>query len=80
MADQSKKIYQEELRRLMKEKSAAKKTKITSTYAKYNTLDQLTCTLCCTVVKSDKLWSAHLLSRTHKEVILTIEITSWIVH
>ena len=76
MADQSKKLSQEELRRLMKETAAANKTRITSTYAKYNTLDQLTCTLCCTVIKSDKLWKAHLLSRIHKQKLENLATSS----
>jgi hypothetical protein len=36
---------------------------------RYNSLDQLTCSLCNVIVKSDALWVPHIQSRQHKEVI-----------
>lgn len=35
---------------------------------RYNSLDQLVCSLCQTRVKSAALWNAHLMSRSHKNV------------
>ncbi|XP_052698303.1 zinc finger protein 830-like [Crassostrea angulata] len=62
-------VSKEDLKRLMKEKQASKdnKTKVTHPLAKYNTLDQLVCVLCNTVIKSNILWNAHIQGRQHKE-------------
>lgn len=65
-------VSKEDLRRLMKEKTFSIKTKskrIDHPLAKYNSLDQLTCSLCNVVVKSDALWVPHIQSRQHKEKI-----------
>ena len=37
-------------------------------FYRYNSLDQLVCVLCNSVIKSSLLWPAHLQSRGHKEV------------
>ncbi|XP_031784993.1 zinc finger protein 830 [Nasonia vitripennis] len=66
-----KKLSKEELRKAMLE--AKKKhsviKKIESPLARYNELDQLTCVLCKTVVRSETLWPIHLNSKTHKDNI-----------
>ncbi|XP_045187444.2 zinc finger protein 830-like [Mercenaria mercenaria] len=71
MASKKKKIVtKDDLRRLMKEKQSVSKSntkKIDHPLAKYNSLDQLVCVVCNTVVKSDLLWPAHLQSKPHKE-------------
>ena len=40
---------------------------LTSKYT-YNSLGHLICTVCNCQIKSDRLWNAHLMSRSHKEV------------
>jgi zinc finger protein 830 len=49
----------------MKEKGSEKR--VESPYAKYNAVGQLWCTLCNCPIKTNLLWSAHILGRTHKE-------------
>ncbi|XP_076443141.1 zinc finger protein 830-like [Babylonia areolata] len=66
-------VSQEQLRRLMREKQFTSKTaakKIEHPLAKYNSLDQLVCTLCNTVIKTDNLWAAHIQGSKHKEKLL----------
>ncbi|XP_026577494.1 zinc finger protein 830 [Pseudonaja textilis] len=61
---------QEELRRLMRTKqreSAAGKTKIDSPYVRYNSLGNLSCSLCNVTVKSELLWQTHAHGKQHKE-------------
>ena len=41
---------------------------------RYNTLGQLVCVVCNSNVKNEKLWNAHLLSRTHKEVSCIVSV------
>ena len=41
---------------------------------RYNTLGQLVCVVCNSNVKNEKLWNAHLLSRTHKEVRCIVNV------
>ncbi|XP_022329781.2 zinc finger protein 830-like [Crassostrea virginica] len=62
-------VSKEDLKRLMREKQASKdnKSKVNHPLAKYNTLDQLVCVLCNTVVKSNILWNAHIQGRQHKD-------------
>jgi zinc finger protein 830 len=72
-----KKYSQHDLRRLMNEQKAAKlnttkqveKPKINSPLAKYNELNQLTCILCKTVVRSEAVWSVHINANQHKQNI-----------
>lgn len=56
-----------DLKALMREKLAAKTTRIESPLAAYDSAGQLTCRVCLTVQKESS-WSAHLLSQQHKEV------------
>uniref|UniRef100_A0A8C6XBM5 Zinc finger protein 830 n=1 Tax=Naja naja TaxID=35670 RepID=A0A8C6XBM5_NAJNA len=61
---------QEELRRLMRTKqreSAAGKRKIDSPYVRYNSLGNLSCSLCNVAVKSELLWQTHAHGKQHKE-------------
>ncbi|XP_056020807.1 zinc finger protein 830-like [Ostrea edulis] len=63
-------VSKEDLRRLMKQKQASTKdtkSRVNHPLAKYNTLDQLVCVLCNTVIKSNILWNAHIQGRQHKE-------------
>ncbi|CAH1774685.1 unnamed protein product, partial [Owenia fusiformis] len=64
-----KKVSKDDLRRLMKESrsSTAKNQRIDSPLAKYNALGQLVCIVCNIHLKSEKLWNAHLMGRSHKE-------------
>ncbi|KAK2151739.1 hypothetical protein LSH36_353g08103 [Paralvinella palmiformis] len=72
MASSKKKtvISKDDLRRLMKEKQTSlksEKKRIDSPLARYNSLGQLSCVLCNTPVKTELLWNAHVIGRTHKE-------------
>ncbi|XP_061164332.1 zinc finger protein 830-like [Saccostrea echinata] len=61
-------VSKDDLRRLMREKlSCTKESKINHPLAKYNTLQQLVCILCNTVIKTNILWNAHIQGRQHKE-------------
>uniref|UniRef100_A0A2C9LK10 Zinc finger protein 830 n=1 Tax=Biomphalaria glabrata TaxID=6526 RepID=A0A2C9LK10_BIOGL len=63
-------VTKDDLRRFMKEKQTVVKgtvKKIEHPLAKYNSLNQLMCVLCNSIVKNDLLWSAHILSKQHKE-------------
>ncbi|XP_061588436.1 zinc finger protein 830 [Cololabis saira] len=64
-------VNQEELRRLMraKQRQTADKKRIESPFAKYNSLDHLSCTLCNVQVKSELLWPTHVLGKQHKEKV-----------
>ncbi|RVE61762.1 hypothetical protein OJAV_G00175790 [Oryzias javanicus] len=68
-------VNQEELRRLMREKQrqTADKKRVESPFAKYNSLDHLSCTLCGVQVKSDLLWPAHVLGKQHKEKVAELK-------
>ncbi|XP_044149858.1 zinc finger protein 830 isoform X1 [Bufo gargarizans] len=70
-------IQQDELRRLMKAKQreAAAKKKIESPLAKYNSLGQLSCVVCSTLLKSELLWQAHILGKQHKEKVAELKGT-----
>ncbi|XP_067680900.1 zinc finger protein 830-like [Haliotis asinina] len=73
MASSKKKkiVSKDELRRLMKQKQTSLKSsnRIEHPHAKYNSLNQLVCTVCNTTIKSDLLWAAHIQSRLHKEYV-----------
>ena len=49
-------------------KQTEQKQKIDSPLARYNTLGQLVCILCQSVVKADLAWAAHVQGKIHKEV------------
>ncbi|XP_065288007.1 zinc finger protein 830 [Dermacentor albipictus] len=69
-AARKKVIQKDDLKRLMRERKEAlsqSTKKITSPYAKYNSLGQLTCSVCMVHVKSETLWAAHVLGKAHKQ-------------
>lgn len=59
----------------MKEKKAtvANTKRIDHPFAKYNSVDQIVCVVCNTVIKSGLLWPAHLQSRQHKEKLTQVK-------
>ncbi|XP_037644608.1 zinc finger protein 830 [Sebastes umbrosus] len=68
-------VNQEELRRLMraKQRQTTDKKRVESPFAKYNSLDHLSCTLCNAQVKSELLWPAHVLGKQHKEKVAELK-------
>uniref|UniRef100_A0A6J0T4H2 Zinc finger protein 830 n=1 Tax=Pogona vitticeps TaxID=103695 RepID=A0A6J0T4H2_9SAUR len=63
-------VGQEELRRLMRAKqreTAAGRKKVDSPFARYNSLGNLSCSLCNASLKSELLWQTHVLGKQHKE-------------
>ncbi|XP_053218392.1 zinc finger protein 830 [Podarcis raffonei] len=66
-------VGQEELRRLMRAKqreaAAGKKKRVDSPFARYNSLGNLSCSLCNMPVKSELLWQTHVLGKQHKEKV-----------
>ncbi|ETE65588.1 Zinc finger protein, partial [Ophiophagus hannah] len=71
---------QEELRRLMRTKqreSAAGKRKIDSPYTTYNSLGNLSCSLCNVTVKSELLWQTHAHGKQHKERLESLKNTKY---
>ncbi|KAJ7313847.1 hypothetical protein JRQ81_005596 [Phrynocephalus forsythii] len=68
-------VGQEELRRLMRAKqreaaaaaAAAGRKKVDSPFARYNSLGNLSCSLCNASLKSELLWQTHILGKQHKE-------------
>ncbi|XP_034992555.1 zinc finger protein 830 [Zootoca vivipara] len=66
-------VGQEELRRLMRAKqreaAAGKKKRVDSPFARYNSLGNLSCSLCNMPVKSELLWQTHVLGKPHKEKV-----------
>ncbi|KAM8966747.1 zinc finger protein 830 isoform 2-T2 [Pelodytes ibericus] len=70
-------VQQEELRRLMKAKQreTSAKKKIDSPLAKYNSLGHLSCIVCNVQIKSELLWQAHILGKTHKEKVAELKGT-----
>ncbi|XP_077563017.1 zinc finger protein 830 [Haemaphysalis longicornis] len=65
-------IQKDDLKRLMRERKEAlsqSSKKITSPYARYNSLGQLTCTVCMVHIKSETLWATHVLGKAHKESV-----------
>lgn len=67
---EKKKASQQNLRRLMQEQRSTRngeaEQKIESAFAKYEN-GQLMCSLCNSVVKSEKVWQVHLNAKQHKE-------------
>ena len=71
----SKAVSKDDLRRLMKASSTKPKdVKLDSPLAKYNSLRQLTCIVCGTQVKSERLWNPHLLGRSHKDNVEKLKL------
>ncbi|XP_023833033.1 zinc finger protein 830-like [Salvelinus sp. IW2-2015] len=72
---QKKVIHQDELRRLMREKQkqTIDKKRVESPYAKYNSLDHLSCVLCNERVKNEILWQTHVLGKQHKEKVAELK-------
>ncbi|XP_077159834.1 zinc finger protein 830 [Paroedura picta] len=71
-------VGQEELRRLMREKqrqteAAGKKKRVESPFARYNSLGNLSCSLCNVPVKSELLWQTHILGKQHKEKVAQLK-------
>ncbi|XP_060103803.1 zinc finger protein 830 [Heteronotia binoei] len=71
-------VGQEELRRLMREKqrqteAAGRKRKVDSPFARYNSLGNLSCSLCNVPVKSELLWQTHVLGKQHKEKVAQLK-------
>ncbi|KAK9538555.1 hypothetical protein VZT92_003717 [Zoarces viviparus] len=64
-------VNQEELRRMMraKQRQTTDKKRVESPFAKYNSLEHLSCVLCNVHVKSELLWPAHVLGKQHKEKV-----------
>ncbi|CAB1326375.1 unnamed protein product [Coregonus sp. 'balchen'] len=50
-----------------------KKKRVESPYAKYNSLDHLSCVLCNERVKNEILWQTHVLGRQHKEKVAELK-------
>lgn len=71
-------INQDELRRLMraKQRQTTDKKRIESPFAKYNSLDHLSCVLCNVQVKSEILWQAHVLGKQHKEKVSELKCSN----
>ncbi|XP_047198037.1 zinc finger protein 830 [Hippoglossus stenolepis] len=69
-------VNQEELRRLMRQKQrqTTDKKRVESPFAKYNSLEHLSCVLCGVHVKSDLLWPAHVLGKQHKEKVAELKV------
>lgn len=67
---EKKKASQQDLRRLMQEQRSSKNgettKKIESAFAKYEN-GQLWCSLCNSVVKSEKVWQVHVNAKQHKD-------------
>ncbi|XP_072297728.1 zinc finger protein 830 [Eucyclogobius newberryi] len=68
-------VNQEELRRLMREKQrqSSEKKRVESPFAKYNSLGHLSCVLCNVQVKSDLLWTTHILGKQHKDKVAELK-------
>ncbi|XP_034410659.1 zinc finger protein 830 [Cyclopterus lumpus] len=68
-------VNQEELRRLMRQKQrqTTDKKRVESPFAKYNSLEHLSCVLCNVHVKSELLWPAHVLGKQHKEKVAELK-------
>lgn len=68
----AKKISQEELRQMMRERAAQQKKtlqRIESPLAKYDDKSNLWCVVCNVIVQSEALWTVHLLDKSHKKKI-----------
>nr|XP_027205965.1 zinc finger protein 830-like [Dermatophagoides pteronyssinus] len=70
MATSSKKLSQQELRQLMREKVQSKKDiRIDSPLARYDDRGQLWCRICNQIINTEFLWSTHLIGKSHKKKI-----------
>lgn len=56
-----------------KQRQTADKKRVESPFAKYNSLDHLSCTVCNVQVKSELLWPAHVLGKQHKEKVAELK-------
>ncbi|CAI7803284.1 unnamed protein product [Closterium sp. NIES-53] len=61
------------LRAMMREMAQKTEKRIDSPLVRYNELGQAVCRVCTTVIKSESLWAAHLVSKQHKEVRLSLK-------
>ena len=83
MSSNAKKISQQQLRQMMRERLESKQSgghtiktteevtetkKIESPLARYDSAGRLSCILCDQNISSDSLWSQHISSKSHKNV------------
>lgn len=70
MATSTKKLSQQELRQLMREKVQNKTDirRIDSPLARYDDRGQLWCRICNQIINNEFLWSTHLIGKLHKKV------------
>ncbi|CAN7951758.1 unnamed protein product [Ixodes pacificus] len=71
-------VSKDDLKRLMRERKEAltqSSKKITSPYAKYNSIGQLMCTVCALHIKSEALWAPHILGKAHKQNLQDLQDT-----
>jgi hypothetical protein len=70
----NKKVSQKDLRQMMKEMKSKVVSKVVSRVesplARYDSNGRLTCIICEIVIKTDSLWSEHIVSKLHKNVSL----------
>jgi zinc finger protein 830 len=64
----NKKVSQKDLRQMMKEMKSKAVSRVESPLARYDSNGQLICIICEIVIKSDSLWSSHIVSKLHKNV------------
>ncbi|XP_029843864.2 zinc finger protein 830 isoform X1 [Ixodes scapularis] len=71
-------VSKDDLKRLMRERKEAltqSSKKITSPYAKYNSIGQLMCTVCALHIKGEALWAPHILGKAHKQNLQDLQDT-----
>lgn len=56
-----------------KQRQSSEKKRVESPFAKYNSLGHLSCILCNVQVKSDLLWTTHVLGKPHKEKVAELK-------
>lgn len=56
-----------------KQRQTTDKKRVESPFAKYNSLEHLSCVLCNVQVKSELLWPAHVLGKQHKEKVAELK-------
>lgn len=56
-----------------KQRQTTDKKRVESPFAKYNSLGHLSCVLCNVQVKSDILWTTHVLGKLHKEKVAEVK-------
>lgn len=64
------KLSQDDLRRFMseqKKKLSQNETKIDSPFVKYRSDGQITCVLCNSIIKNEKIWKVHVNGKQHRE-------------